>query len=245
MLNKRHLDARRDLVIPGDTEATLDFCCAHWVGVCKQAIQNHDAFFVALSGGTTPKAIFQQLTSARFNPLIDWSKVHLFWSDERAVPPDHPESNYHMAMQAGLSRVGIPADQIHRMRAEEKIEEHAHLYEETIHSVLQDRPFDLVMLGVGEDGHTASLFPGTQGLHAPKERLVIANYVPEKKAWRMTLTFSCINQAHHIVIYALGASKKPILKELFSSDDMHLPAQRIGSKEQPALWIIDEAANFI
>lgn len=243
MLNKRSLDARRELVVPGDTQTTLNFCCAHWVEVCRQAIQNHDAFFVALSGGTTPRAIFEKLTSAEFSSLINWSKLHLFWSDERAVPPDHKESNYHMAMQAGLSRVHIPSDQIHRMHAEEKIQEHAHLYEETIRRVLQGRPFDLVMLGVGEDGHTASLFPGTEALYAPKERLVVANYIPEKKAWRMTLTFSCINQARHIAVYALGASKKLILKELLSSDTMHLPAQRIGTKEQPALWIVDEAAG--
>ena len=239
----KNWDKRRDLIIPGDTQTTIAFCCTQWIRLCEEAIQNHGAFFVALSGGTTPKAIFEQLTKEHFSSLIDWSKVHLFWSDERAVPPDHPESNYHMAMQAGLSKMGIPPLQIHRMRAEEKIQAHARLYEETIQKVLKGRPFDLVMLGVGEDGHTASLFPGTQALLAPLERKVVANYIPEKKIWRMTFTFSCINEARHIVIYALGASKKTILKELLSSDATHLPAQRIGTEKQHALWIVDEAAG--
>src|SRR5262249_37810698 len=156
------------------------------------------------------KAIFERLTKPPYSTRIDWSKVHLFWSDERAVPPDHPDSNYRMAMEAGLSKMDIPASQIHRMHAETAIEDNARLYEKTIQHVLKLNSFDLVMLGVGEDGHTASLFPDTEALHAPEERSVVANYLPDKKIWRMTFTFSCINRARHSVVYVLGASKKSI-----------------------------------
>lgn len=238
----KHWDSHRDLLIPGNAQMTLALCCEHWISLCKRAIEEHGAFFVALSGGSTPKAIFERITSPPYREMIDWSKVHLFWSDERAVPPDHPDSNYRMAMEAGLGKMRIPESQIHRMHAEEQIEDNARLYEKTIKEELKERCFDLVMLGVGEDGHTASLFPGTQALDAPEERYVVANYLPDKKIWRMTFTFSCINRALHSAVYVLGASKKFILKQLFATDDGRFPAQRVGTAGRPALWILDEAA---
>ncbi len=237
------LDNRRDLVIPGETETTLNYCAQHFISIAKSAIEDHGAFFVALSGGSTPKAIFELLTAAPFNQMVDWSKVHLFWSDERAVGPENTDSNFHMAMHAGLGKMPIPKDQIHRMQAEKDIEENALAYEQKIKEILKGRPFDLVMLGMGEDGHTASLFPHTEGLKA-KNRLVIANYIPEKKTWRMTFTFECINQAENIAIYVLGASKKSTLAEVLLSPDQfdHFPIQKIGTPSHHALWIVDVAA---
>jgi len=236
-------DERRDLAIPGDYQETLRFCVEHFIDICQKSIQKHGAFFVALSGGSTPNAIFEELSSPQHQSRIDWSKVHLFWSDERAYPPDHPDNNYAMAMKAGLKKMPIPPKQIHRMQAEEKIEENAALYEQTIHKVLHGHPFDLIMLGMGEDGHTASLFPHTAGLNV-SERLVIANFIPQKKCWRMTMTYDCINAATHIAIYVLGAAKKEMLKEVLLSPDQfeRLPSQRIGTKEHKALWIADAAA---
>jgi 6-phosphogluconolactonase len=229
-------DGRRDLIVPGDHYSTTLFCTDHWISVCNRSISDHGAFFVALSGGSTPKSIFERITSSPYDVRIDWSKVHLFWSDERAVPPDNSDSNYHMAMEAGLSKMAIPQEQIHRMVAENDIETNALSYEKTIHSVLKGRPFDLVMLGMGEDGHTASLFPHSKALQE-KKRLVVTNYIEDKKAWRMTFTFECINHALHIAVYVLGAGKKYILDEVLSSPDQfdRLPAQRIGSKENHAL----------
>jgi 6-phosphogluconolactonase len=247
MLNDRmkvtSWDHRRDLIVPGDHYSTTIFCTDHWIAACNRSISDHGAFFVALSGGSTPKSIFERITSDPYASRIDWSKVHLFWSDERAVPPDHPDSNYHMAMQAGLQNMPIPKAQIHRMQAERDIEQNALAYEKTVLSVLKGRPFDLVMLGMGEDGHTASLFPFTQALDET-QRLVVANYLPDKKIWRMTFTFTCINQAAHIAIYVLGASKKYILAEVLTSPDQfgRLPIQRIGTPEHHALWIADESA---
>ena len=139
----------------------------------------------------------------------------IFFGAMKSSPPHHPDSNYHMAMQAGLSKMPIPKEQIHRMRAEDRIEEHALDYEQLIGNTLKGRPFDLVMLGIGEDGHTASLFPNTEGLDM-ENRSVIANFIPKKKVWRMTLTFTCINNALNSVIYALGASKKRSWQKFFS-----------------------------
>ena len=129
-----------------------------------------------------------------------------YMSDERAVPPDHPDSNYRMAMEAGFNQFNIPEEHIYRMKAETDIETNAVEYEKLIESLLSKGIFDLVMLGMGEDGHTASLFPKTHGLHT-NGRLVIANYVPTLNTWRMTLTFNCINQATHIVVYVIGKNK--------------------------------------
>jgi 6-phosphogluconolactonase len=144
--------------------------------------------------GLDTHAIYQNLSLPASIKRIDWSKIFLFWSDERPVPPEHPESNFFMAMQAGLAKLPIPSSQIFRMHAENEIEKRAREYEKTIQRVLNGRPFDLMMLGMGEDGHTASLFPDTKGLDA-KDQLIIANFVPQKKSWRMTVTFKCINNA--------------------------------------------------
>ena len=234
------VDQRRHLIIPGNYEVTIAFCCDHFCKLAKNAIDTHGAFFVALSGGSTPKTIFERLTTEPYAQKIDWSKVHLFWGDERSVPPDHEESNYRMAMKAGLEKMPIPKEQIHRMHAEKEIEKNALEYEKTILQVLGKHPFDMIMLGMGEDGHTASLFPETKALYE-KEHLVVANEVPQKNTWRMTLTFDCINQAQNAVFYVLGAGKKEMLARVLSAGEK-FPSQRIGTKEHPALWIADEAA---
>ncbi len=239
-LQPRSWDERRDIIVPGDYCLTVIYCVEHFIAASKRAIKDHDAFFVALSGGSTPKAIFEHLSSPPYDQMIQWNKVHLFWSDERACPPDNPESNYHMAMQAGLSKMPIPPAHIHRMRAEDHIEANALSYEKTIQATLKGRPFDLVMLGMGEDGHTASLFPHTDGLHV-KNRLVIANYIPQKQTWRMTFTFDCINQAENIAIYVLGASKKMMFAETLLSKNQY-PIQNVGTPTHRALWIADTAA---
>ncbi|SRR5581483_8676490 len=242
-LQPRDLDERRKIIVPGDTQMTIIFCVEHFISIAKQAIKDHGAFYVALSGGSTPKAIFEHLSSAPYNQMVEWNKVHLFWSDERAAPPESPESNYHMAMHAGLSQLPIPKNQIHRMRAEENIEENATAYSKEIAETLKKHSFDLVMLGMGEDGHTASLFPHTAALKI-ENGLAAANYIPAKNTWRMTLTFDCINQAENIAIYVLGASKKSTLvKVLFSHYQFEeYPIQKVGTSLRKALWIADQDA---
>lgn len=236
-------DARRNIVIPGDETATLDICLRHFLSCYRQAIKDHHAFYIALSGGSTPKALYTALCRPPYSEQIDWRKVWLFWGDERSAAPNHPDNNYKMALDAGFHSVPIPKEQIFRMKAEKDIQHNATLYEETLRRVLPNTSFDLIILGMGDDGHTASLFPHTEALHI-RNHLVVANHVPQKNTWRMTLTFEMINQAKNIVIYVLGASKKQILKEVLEGpeDIDRYPIQGIGTKQHKALWIIDEAA---
>jgi 6-phosphogluconolactonase len=235
-------DERRDLFIGSDAKKAVEFAAEHWIHCAQRAIQHKGRFAVALSGGSTPKAIFELVTK---NAQLDWSKIWLFWSDERAVPLDHPDSNYKMAMESGFAKLPIPQSQIFRMKAETDIEKHAKDYEEKIHHNLDKHLFDLVMLGVGEDGHTASLFPDTKAL-TTFDRLVVANHLPDKKAWRMTLTFPCINNSATSLICAIGKSKHLIVpKVLDAAIDSPFPASRIGTTEHKALWLIDSEASTL
>lgn len=237
----KHWDERRDIAMPGDTDKTIAFAVDHWLSLAKKAIEQTNRFVVALSGGSTPQTIFQKL--AEKEGALDWSRVWLFWSDERSVPADHPDNNYHMAMQSGLAHLPIPKNQIFRMKAETDIEKNALAYEKNIQKILSEDLFDLVMLGLGEDGHTASLFPKTKALEET-DRLVVANEVKQKKTWRMTFTYSCINQSKCAVIYALGAAKKTIVKEVLESPlPSPFPASFIGTATHKALWILDDLAS--
>ncbi len=238
-------DERRNIAIPGDEKETLAFCVKHIITAYKEAVAKTGSFTVALSGGSTPKAIFTLLTTPPYVSQIDWTKVHLFWSDERSVPPDDSESNFHMAMEAGFKSVGIPPSQIHRMKGETTIEEEAKLYEELLHRKLKNKGFDYLMLGMGEDGHTASLFPGTEALKI-QDRLVVANHVPQKDTWRMTLTYPCINSSKNIVLYVLGEKKQKLLQEIYSHKKPCYPVEKVGTEIHKALWIADiEAAKLI
>ncbi|MBA2727806.1 MAG: 6-phosphogluconolactonase [Parachlamydiaceae bacterium] len=243
MSNILPFDDRRQVALPGDNQATVDFCVAHFIAIANESIKKQGYFAVALSGGSTPKVIFHNLSNQENRHQIDWKKCWIFWSDERAVEPTDPESNYHMAMEAGLKEIGIPSEQVFRMVAEKNIEENAAIYENAIKKHIPSGHFDLVMLGMGDDGHTASLFPWTDGLKNT-EHLAISNYIPQKKVWRMSLTYKCINEASHIAIYVLGDNKATMVKKVlegpYTPDD--LPIQRVGTVEHPATWIIDDAA---
>lgn len=234
-------DERRDILAVKDSQEAIQFAVEHFFTIGKKAIEEKGVFSVALSGGSTPKAIYQEI--AKHENRLDWTKVLLFWSDERSVPPTDPNSNYKMAMDAGFSSLPIPSDHIFRMIAEDDIEENAKKYETILLSKVPNGSFDLVLLGMGEDGHTASLFPKTHGLHSPA-RQVIANYIPQLDTWRMTLTFECINASANIAIYVLGKSKARMVKEIFDRplDPDLLPIQKIGTPSHKALWILDDAA---
>lgn len=238
-------DERRDLALPGNKEATIEFCTKHFIDTANFSIKDHGAFYVALSGGSTPKAIFKNLASESFRSQVDWSKVYLFWSDERSVGPDHEDSNYHMAMTFGFQSLPVKKDHIFRMVAEENLESNALVYENTIKKVVKDSSFDLIMLGMGEDGHTASLFPNTEALKE-KTRFVVPNFIPEKDSWRMTFTFPLINQAKHIAIYVLGASKAHRLKDVLSQkNELSYPSAKVGTNQHKALWICDSEASSL
>lgn len=240
----RPFDNRRDLIIPGDAAETASFCTRQFIQIGQEAISKNGQFAVALSGGQTPHAIFKELSQPSNREALDWNKVLCFWSDERSVPPTNPENNASTAMQAGLASLPLKPENIFRMKAEENIEENALAYEKLIREKVPSLQFDLLMLGMGEDGHTASLFPRTQGLHL-EDRLVIANFVPQKNTWRMSLTYDCIHKAQVICIYAIGSNKaKMVAAALMGAyDPDNLPVQRVGRPNHKAIWILDTAAS--
>ncbi|MCB1107259.1 MAG: 6-phosphogluconolactonase [Chlamydiia bacterium] len=235
-------DKRRDIAHPGDKGQTLAFATEHFINCAKEAMKTHEYFAVALSGGSTPKTIFEMLSSPSYSGEIDWTKVLIFWGDERSVSPTSPESNFRMAMDAGLKTLSIPPTHIFRMEAEDNIVENGKAYNAKIKEVLGSRPFDLVMLGMGEDGHTASLFPGTKALEE-KSALAVANEVPQKQTWRMTLTYPCINAARNIAIYVLGKSKEEAVRKVFLEEHTPpYPVSLVGTEANKALWILDTEA---
>lgn len=244
----KFFDERRDLVIPGDKAATILFSTEHFIQVVKEGQQARGMASVALAGGTTPKAIFEMLSSPKYRDRVDWKKLLIFWSDERCVPPNHPDSNYKMAMDAGFASLPIPKENIFRMPADASdLDAAAMEYENAIIDNIPNGAFDLIMLGMGDDGHTASLFPKTHGLHADTH-LVIANFLDQKNIWRMSFTYSCINAAHHIAIYVMGKSKDAMIKLVLEGpyEPDLFPVQRVGTPNHKALWIIDqEAANLL
>jgi len=225
-----------------------------------EAVAATGRFAAALSGGSTPRALYALLAGDPFRTRIPWSKVHLFWGDERCVPPEHPESNYRMVRESLLNQVPIPEENVHRMPAEQEDPNRAAAeYEQTLKEFfgLTRAPhpaplwprFDLILLGMGEDGHTASLFPGTAALEETR-RLVTATYIPTpdhrplQTGHRLTLTVPVINNAAQIVFLICGGSKAPVLKEVLEGDYQpeRLPSQLIRPRTGRLLFIVDRAA---
>ena len=203
---------------------------------------------IAVSGGTTPKAMFALLAdrSQPYFARVPWEKLHLFWVDERCVPPTDPDSNYRMTNEAMLSKVPLPAAQIHRMEGELEPEVAAAQYEAAIRAEFgTEAPvFDLVLLGMGDDGHTASLFPHTAALHE-LGRLVVANHVPQQKqSWRITLTWPVINRGREVAFLIEGAAKTEVLRDVLlgAYDPETKPSQLIRPDSGKLTFLLDAAA---
>lgn len=238
----QNVDDRRDAAVLSNVEEAIRFAAGHWVEAAKFSIAKRGRFAVALSGGSTPNAIYKTLAAPPFSCQVDWQKVFLFWSDERPVAPDHEDSNFRAAMSHGFSRLPLIGAQIFRMEAEKEIDRNAEKYEAAIRKTLGPDLFDLVMLGLGEDGHTASLFPNTAAIHAGR-KLVAANWIAEKNSWRMTLTTPCINQSRQAVFYVFGSDKQTIANRVLRASKISpWPASRIGTSKRKALWIMDAQA---
>lgn len=241
----------RKLEIYPDAQMLARAAAEHIVTIAEAAVTTQNRFVVALAGGSTPRATYQVLATREFLPLIDWSQSYVFFGDERCVPPDDHESNYHMAREALLDYVNIPMSSIYRMRGEDDPHHAADTYGQVLYHFFSGRTgvdyavprFDLVLLGMGDDGHTASLFPGTAALHE-QERWVTANYVEAKETWRLTLTQGVLNAAAHVIFLVSGESKAEALKQVFSedSDPYHYPAKLIQPGDGELLWLVDEAA---
>ncbi len=210
-----------------------------------QCIEKSGRFAIAFSGGNSPARLYAALAAAPFAERIDWVKWHVFWSDERCVPSDHSQSNYKLALELLLRHVPIPAAQVHPAKGEWMPNAAANAYEEEIAKVLGgDKPtFDLVLLGIGEDGHIASLFPGSEALHT-KTRLVLATLSPDKKLHRVTFTLPLINAARNVILIANDASKAAILHRLVAprQGDSRLPAAMVKPKTGKLHWFVTEEA---
>ena len=210
----------------------------YFVAKSNQSIAERGRFMVALSGGSTPKTLYELLAREQ----LAWDKVHFFWSDERHVPPDHPESNYRMANEALLSHVPILQNHVHRVPAENpNAAEAAEQYEQTLKDVTnQSLPrLDLILLGLGTDGHTASIFPGSEVLHETK-RLVAAPWVEKFHAYRITMTLPLINNGASVVFLVSGKEKAKIVKEVLEGPEKY-PAQAVKPTNGELLWLVDYA----
>jgi 6-phosphogluconolactonase len=218
------------------------------VGAARNAIRRRGRFHLALSGGSTPRAIYALLAAAPRVGLVDWARVEFFWGDERAVPPDHPDSNFGVARALLLDRLpGVTPGAIHRMPADARDRNAAAgRYQAMLarsFGVAPDAPrpprLDLVWLGMGADGHTASLFPHSTAL-AERRRWVVATWAPPPAAWRMTFTLPLINAARAVLIVATGADKAPALRSV-RSGSRALPAGRVRARS--TLWLADAQAG--
>lgn len=210
------------------------------------AIAERGRFTVALSGGTTPEPMYRLLAEEPLRSRIDWARVHLLWGDERCVPPAHPRSNFGMAWRAFVSRVTIPRENVHRMRGELPPEEGAVSYESELRALLgHGAPvLDLVHLGLGDDGHTASLFPFSA---VPEERgrVVRTALAPDPPESRLTLTETVLNAARRVEFLVLGSEKAEIVRVATRGalDPVRVPAQRVAPASGPPIWYLDRGAG--
>ncbi|MBI1745915.1 MAG: 6-phosphogluconolactonase [Acidobacteria bacterium] len=242
-------ESRGDISVCRDLEQLSRRAAHQWARWADEFVMAKGRFTVALSGGSTPRALYARLAGEPFRDCVPWSKVHLFWGDERCVPPDHGDSNYGMVKEALLSKVPIPPENIHRMPGERKDPVRAAFeYEQTLAEFFNlsrtELPrFDLILLGLGEDGHTASLFPGTVVLHERK-RLAAAPYVEKLHTYRLTLTPPVLNHAANILFMVSGEAKATILREVLEGEYQpeQRPAQLIRPTPERLLWMIDRAA---
>ncbi|QUV80863.1 6-phosphogluconolactonase [Chloracidobacterium sp. D] len=213
------------------------------------AIADRGRFSVALSGGTTPRTVFRCLARPEAASQVDWSRVHFFWGDERAVPPDDPESNFRLAQEHLLQPLGIAAENIHRIEGELPPAEAAARYDAHLTAFFgaEPRRFDLIHLGMGEDGHTASLFPHTAALDDPEAR-VVANEVPQRQTTRITFTAALINAARAVEFFVTGAGKAGVLREVLLGAEQkhHYPSQMICPTDGTLTWFVtaDAAAQL-
>lgn len=206
----------------------------------SEAVAARGYFTVALSGGSTPKLLYQVLAD-RDKEHVPWMNVQFFWSDERHVPPDHPESNYRMANDAMLSHVPVSSENVHRVTSENPDAAHAAKeYEEEILKFVAGSRFDLILLGLGNDGHTASIFPDSEVLHETK-RLVVAPFVEKLNTYRITMTLPLINHARTVMFLVTGAEKAEIVTEVLKGTGRY-PAQEVRPINGELIWLLDREA---
>lgn len=217
-----------------------------FVAQAQAAIAARGRFHVALSGGNTPRPLYEKLAAAPYRDALDWPRIEIWFGDERCVPPDAPRSNYRMVHEALLQHVSVPAANVHRMRGENPPAQAAQAYEHELQIGFGSGVracMDLILLGLGDDGHTASLFPGTEVLHE-RQRQVCAQYVEVQQEWRLTLTLPVLNAAQALWVLVHGADKAGILQRVLEGPRQPevLPIQNLAPVGGSLEWWLDTAA---
>ena len=238
-----------DRVIVSDLDAMSMRGANHVTEVIEHSVKERKKCTIALSGGNTPRKLYERLATEEFASRIPWESTHWFFGDERHVPPDHDDSNYKMASDSLFSNVPIPHGHIHRIMTERPNPPAiAANYELTLMKVFHLTPgefpvFDLIFLGVGANGHTASLFPHSEGLQVTN-RMATANRIPETETWRITMTFPVINAAKNILFLVAGEDKAEALRQVLEgpSNPEAYPAQLVRQKRGFQLWLIEQSA---
>jgi len=238
--------SQSEVRILDNSEDLFQAAAVEFAALAAEAVHKTGRFCVALSGGSTPKGLYTLLANDVV-PSIPWGRMYFFWGDERHVPPDHPDSNYRMAYESMLSKVPVRLQNVFRVHAEVRDPDAVAMgYEQDLKSCFNLRPgefpcFDLVLLGLGPDGHTASLFPGTAALQQ-KDRLFVANWVDKFEAYRFTLTLPALNQSACLMFLVSGKEKAGILREALENPSADLPAQKVRPLNGRLLWLVDRAA---
>ena len=235
-----------DVAVLPTAAALADAAAGRFITAARDAIASHGQFIVALSGGSTPRDTYLLLGTEALVSRVMWSRVQVLWGDERCVPPDHIESNYRMARETLLDRVPIPAENVHRVHGEDDPATAAEVYEATLRALLRTPAgarIDLVLLGLGEDGHTASLFPGSAAVHE-QTRWVMTARASAASVWRITLTPAVINAAAEVLFLVSGGAKAGILRRVLEGPHrpQELPAQAIAPSNGRVRWCVDTAA---
>jgi 6-phosphogluconolactonase len=241
--------AKLDIQVFTNPEALTWAAATEFVQQANQAIQARGQFTIALSGGSTPKSLYALLAMQSWRNQIPWNQVYLFWGDERHVLPSDPSSNFRMTQERLLFQVPIPSQNVHRIKAENpNAQKVATEYEQDLKHFFQlgehQFPrFDLVLLGMGSNGHTASLFPGTNAVHE-QSRSVVASWVEELDTHRITLTPPVINNARKVIFFVTGSEKAATLKAVLEGQYQpdRLPAQIIHPTQGKVTWMVDQAA---
>jgi 6-phosphogluconolactonase len=239
-----------DIRVAGSVQDWAHQAAAFIASVSERAILANGRFIMVLSGGSTPKTLYQTLASPKWKIRLDWKKIHFLFGDERCVPPDHQDSNFNMAQASLFHPLAIPPNHIFRMRGEgEDPSPVAREYEQTIRQLTQTQPpamprIDLVLLGLGDDGHTASLFPGTSALQETK-KIVTIGQAPTGIRSRLTLTLGVLNQAAMVLFLVTGKGKADMVRRILeptSEEDRSLPAAQITPGSGQLVWMLDQAA---
>ncbi len=229
-----------------DLKALSGAAAELFVAESARAIAARGRFAVSLAGGNTPKPAYELLATPAFKTRVDWSRVHVFWGDERCVPPDHAKSNFRMTREALLNHVSVPTAQIHRIRGELAPPAAAADCEADLKHFFNNGPtaFDLIFLGLGDNAHTASLWPGTSVVHETR-RLAAEVYVPEQDLWRVTLTAPALNAGRVVAFLVSGADKADAVREVTSGprDPNRFPAQLIQPDDGNLIWLLDRPAH--